>query len=232
MKPLGCERASGDPPKVQGASGESSGRDRNVPGDVTKVSLLSRVRDASDQVAWAEFEARYRDLILRYALARGLQHADAEDVRQVVMMSLATALRNFTYDPQRGRFRDYLGRIVRNAVVKLKARPIRRAVDLDSYVRTMLDTEDGGATDSVWEQEWVDHHYRLALRTLRETYDPRSVEVFEKLIDGKTVASIAEEFGMSQQAVHKVKQRARDRMKGLIAAQVHEEDQPDDARAE
>ena len=75
----------------------------------THPSLLSRVRDTDDVAAWHEFEARYGDLILRYCRARRVQHADAEDVRQLVMIGLASSLRSFTYDPARGRFRSYLG---------------------------------------------------------------------------------------------------------------------------
>jgi len=198
--------------------------------DVTRASLLSRVRNASDHASWVEFEARYGELILRYALARGLQHADAEDVRQLVMMSLASALRKFNYSPQRGRFRDYLGRIVRNAVVRLRARPNRAATPLDTYVEATLCAEDKSETDSVWDQEWVDHHYRLALGSLRETLDPRSIDVFEQLVNGKSVAEVAADFGMSQQAVHKVKQRARDRMRELVAAQIRDEDELDEPR--
>jgi len=201
-----------------------------VDADVTRISLLSRVRNPSDQSAWVEFEARYRELILRYALACGLQHSDAEDVRQIVMMSLATALRNFSYSPERGRFRHYLGRAVRNAVARMKARPNHGAIVLDSYVGTTFEADDDVGIDSAWEQEWVDHHYRLALRTLRQTFEPRSVEVFERLVEGATVAEAAANFGMSQQAIHKIKQRARDRMKDIIASQICDEEEPDDPR--
>ena len=207
--------------------GSKKGNGKGVEADVTRISLLSRVRNAADQGAWAEFEARYRDLILRYALARGLQHADAEDVRQLVMMSLAKALRNFTYAPQRGRFRSYLGRIVRNAVSRLRTRPERTEAALDSYVEETLSARDDSGTDSLWEREWVDHHYRLALRTLRQSFEARSIEAFEQLIAGKSVAQTAAEFSLSQEAVHKIKQRIRDRMKELIAAQVQEEDELD-----
>ena len=82
----------------------------------TRLSLLTRVRDAGDARAWNEFEQRYSELVFRYALARGLQFADAEDVRQVVFLRLANALREFTYDPARGRFRSYLGAMVKNAI--------------------------------------------------------------------------------------------------------------------
>jgi len=197
--------------------------------DVTRISLLSRVRDGSDGAAWAEFEARYRELVLRYALARGVQHADAEDVGQIVMMSLATALRNFSYSPQRGRFRDYLGRVVRNAVARHRSRPNPAVAGLIS-IDAADEPEDDVSSDRLWEQEWVDHHYRLALRTVRATFEPKSVEIFEGLIGGKTVAEAAEEHRLSTQAVHKIKQRIRARMEELIAAQVRDEDEPNETR--
>ena len=46
----------------------------------TRASLLSRVRDPENDAAWREFEATYRDLIIRYCRARALQVADAAQV--------------------------------------------------------------------------------------------------------------------------------------------------------
>jgi len=191
---------------------------------VTRASLLTRVRDPSDQAAWREFEARYGDLILGYARARGLQHADAEDVRQGVLVKLSRTLRGFEYQPARGRFRDYLRRVVRTVLIDERSRPnaLRNAVD-GSMIEA-VSTEDPDVPDVLWEREWTDHHYRRALRTIRETFEPRSVELFERLVAGEDLAALAARFGTSEQAVHKVKQRIRERMKELIAAQVREED--------
>ena len=91
--------------------------------ELTQPSLLSRVRDGSDQAAWREFEAKYHELLLRYCRARGLQRSDAEDVRQIVMMNLAKFLRNFDYSPEKGGFRSYLGRVVRNSISRHFSRP-------------------------------------------------------------------------------------------------------------
>lgn len=195
--------------------------------ELTQPSLLSRVRDASDDAAWREFEAKYRELVLRYARARGLQQSDAEDVRQIVMMSLSKRLREFDYQPERGRFRDYLGRVVKNAVARHFARPKPERAGLDSAVMAVTAAPDSGEADALWEREWVSHHYRLAMRTVRDTFDPRSVEVFDRLLAGETVEAIAGSEQMSTQAVHKVKQRIRDRLRELIAAQIAEEDRPD-----
>jgi len=197
--------------------------------EITQPSLLARVRDSADQAAWRAFEAKYRELILRYARRRGLQSADCEDVRQCVMMNLSKSLRNFEYQPSKGRFRDYLGRVVRNAVHAQFARPKATTGALDSHVLATVSAPDEAESDDAWEQEWMNHHYRLALATVRESFEPRSLEVFDRLLNGESVATVAQDSGLSEPAVHKVKQRIRDRMKDLIAAQIREEDAPDGA---
>ena len=86
--------------------------------DSTRASLLSRVRDPGDAASWREFDARYRDLVLRYCRRSGLQESDAEDVRQGMMMTLARRMRSFEYRPEVGRFRDYLRTCTRRAITK------------------------------------------------------------------------------------------------------------------
>lgn len=192
----------------------------------TRASLLSRVRDPSNAAAWREFDKKYRDLIVRYCRARGLQPTDAEDIRQLVMISLSKALRSFEYQPSRGRFRSYLGRSVRNAIFEQKARPNHRHQPLDSTVMATQPAEDAGEADDLWEREWMDHHYRLAMESIRETFDAKSIEVFDRLLEGEGVESVAAAFDMSTQAVHKVKQRVRNRMKELVQQQIRDEDEP------
>lgn len=193
-----------------------------MPFESTRPSLLSRVRNPSDLHAWREFEARYRDLIVRYCIRRGLQAADCEDVQQLVWINLATGMRNFEYDTQRGRFRDYLRRTVRNAIARHFARPNQAHRALDTAVLAVVDGDD--RADPVWHQEWVDHHYRLAMQTVRMTFEPQSVALFEGLLAGRSVPEMAESFGVSTQSVHKVKQRIQARLGELIARQIQEED--------
>ena len=192
--------------------------------ETTSPSLLSRVRDSGDAAAWREFDARYGDLIVRFCCRSGVQHPDAEDIRQVVMVKLAKALRSFHYRRERGRFRTYLGRVVRNEVARHFSRPNRSKPEVDMGV---VEAPRCALTDEQWEREWIHHHLRVAMRPIRQAFDPRSVEVFERLLGGDTVEGIAEYFGMTTQAVHKVKQRIRARLRQIVAAQIRDEDEPD-----
>lgn len=192
--------------------------------ETTQPSLLSRVRDSADDAAWREFDAKYRELILRYCRARGLQTSDAEDVRQIAMANLARSLRSFEYDPGRGRFRGYLGQVVRSAISRHFRRPDVRARALDTCALVSIEADDAGGADEVWEREWVWHHYRLAMQAIRAAFDPKSVQVFDRLLAGVSVGQLASDFQTTTQAVHKIKQRIRDRLKELIAAQIRQED--------
>ena len=192
----------------------------------THPSLLERVRDLGDHGSWREFDERYRDLIVRYCRRKGLQQSDAEDVRQMVMLNLARALRTFEYRPDRGRFRGYLGRVVANAVHRYYRSPRPEARGLQSSVGGELVAEEDSLLDAEWETEWMHHHYRLALKAVRASADPKSVAVFERLLAGDSSDSVARAFGMTRDAVHKVKQRMRDRLKARVAEQVDDEEAP------
>lgn len=190
----------------------------------TRPSLLSRVRDLDDHASWREFDEKYRDLLLGYGRRRGLQSTDAEDVRQIVMLNLARGLRSFRYEPGKGRFREYLGRATRNAITQLfRSRQLGAPVASASHADDEGTTTEAGS-DREWEQEWMLHHYRLAMKTVRKTADPKSVVVFERLLAGESVEAIARDATMTTDAVHKVKQRVRDRLKLAVAAQLRDED--------
>ena len=194
-----------------------------MPWTTTRPSLIGRLKQSEDHDAWREFDRLYGTLIVNFARRRGLDLTDAEDLRQIVLMNLSVAMKSFRLDPERGKFRSYLGKVVANAVYRFRQRPFQRydVLELDERVLNTLPAP--GESDDTWEQEWVHHHLRLAMSSVERTFDPRSVEVFRRLLDGQRTARVAEELGMTVDAVHKAKQRIRNRLKERIAEQLREE---------
>lgn len=195
-----------------------------APLETTRPSLLLRVQDLNDHASWREFDARYREVIVRYCRRKGLQTSDAEDVRQMVMLNLARQMRSFEYQPKRGRFRNYLGRTVSNAIHRYYRRPTVEKGGLELSEAGEVEAPRDDALDQAWETEWMLHHYRTAMAQVRESSDAKSVEVFEHLLSGRTTDEVAGNFDMSRDAVHKVKQRMRDRLKRQIAEQIAEDE--------
>ena len=62
---------------------------------VTRITLLNRIKDGADAVAWREFMALYGPVVYGFARRRGLQDADAADLMQEVLRSGCPPCRAF-----------------------------------------------------------------------------------------------------------------------------------------
>jgi len=189
----------------------------------THSSLLGRLRDQGDETAWRRFDRLYGPLMVRYACRRGLSLQDAEDVRQVVLMSLVRAMPAFVYDRERGRFRSYLGRALGNAIQRARLRPHLAREHVPSDLEFLPDEARATDADELFEREWVDHHLRTAMERLRRTGHPRSVQVFTRLLDGAAIEEVATELGMQLEAVRKTRQRMCGMLQDLVRGQIEEE---------
>ena len=113
---------------------------------------------------------------------------------------------------------------MRHAIHRLFRTPNSGLRGLDTSVAAGLAADEPQELDREWELEWMDAHYRRAMGEVRKTADPKSVIAFEHLLAGETPDEVAQRLGMKRDAVHKVKQRIRDRLKRQIAKQVEEEE--------
>lgn len=186
----------------------------------TRSSLLLRLRDKRDHRAWHEFDRRYGELLLRYCVGCGLQLSDAEDARQMVLLSLTQGLDNFRYDRDKGRFRSYLSAAAHHAVERIIARQarLRAAANRPAPPESAIDHAE------LWEKEWMNAHYRAAVAELRATHGPRVLAVFEALLQGQSSAQICATFDLSEVAVRKVKQRVRERLTEIVNRRIRAED--------
>ena len=186
----------------------------------TSASLLDRL-GVSDNVAWRRFEATYRPLILKFCRRFHLQVSDAEDVHQLVMMNLARSFKQFTYSRDRGRFRDYLYRVVMHAIFRHSRARRHHTLTLEVLDGHCIEQP----TEKVWQQEWMYHHFRRAMHRVRRNVSEQSAEIFERLMAGQGVNDVAREVSMTPDAIKKIKQRLRRRLQLLIAEQVQDEDE-------
>lgn len=166
----------------------------------------------------------YRPMLLRVCQVRGLQPADADDVVQTVFVGLVRGLRSFEYDPAKGRFRDYLFRSLSNAMADWGRRRQRDAAKQSGALGGIGIGARDTLLEGAFEREWVQHHYEAAVACVLKTFDPRSVEVFEASIAGRSVSEVAVTLGMTEAAVYKALSRTRERLRELIAEQLREED--------
>jgi len=194
----------------------------------TQFTFIARLRDPSDEVAWTRFESNYRELVVRFSMKQGFQQSDAEDVAQAVFQSLVGAMRGFDLNASKGRFRDYLFRAVCNEIHRLRTRAARpagaAAVGSLDALGGVADLAGDAETRELFESEWMDQHFRTAFAEIRRSFSVESVAIFERLMHSDGVSTVAAAFATTEQAVHKVKQRIRNRMLELVASQIAEEE--------
>lgn len=121
---------------------------------LTQPSLLVRIRDARDAASWRQFVEIYAPLVYGFLRKQGLQDADAGDVAQDALRTVAQSIGQWNYDPQRGTFRGWLLAVVRSRLTDFHRRQERHnaavsaAADAVSMPTTAIRPPNGTATTS------------------------------------------------------------------------------------
>jgi RNA polymerase sigma-70 factor (ECF subfamily) len=186
----------------------------------THITLLQRLADGQ-QAAWRDFHDRYSELILGFCRARGVHGADADDVLQDVLLGLAKAMPGFQYDPAKGRFRGYLRTATLHAILR-RSRQNHAGPALEA-IEPPGDGADA-ATDQQWEVQWRRYHLRRALRSMASEVSDRDMEVFDRYaVLSEDPGSIAQDLGLSVDAVYQIKSRLTRRLATIIQQQIDDE---------
>ena len=179
-------------------------------GEETSPSLLVRLRDARNQEAWKAFVTVYGPLIYGHARRRGLAHEDAEDVAQKVFARISAAIGSFEYDRQRGRFRDWLGSIVRHEVVrhwKKEGRQAHAAGD-DALAHVA-----GDSIDPDWSAEYHSHVLATALARCQPHFEAETWRAFQQVwIDHCPPLQVSQEMNQPIDWIYVAKSRVLKRL--------------------
>ena len=196
-------------------------------GPITRPSLLLRIRDSGDHVAWQQFVGLYGPLVYGFARSRGLQDADAADVAQVVFQSISQEISRWQYDPQRGRFRSWLLTVTRNQVGNHLKRARTTAqtsgIASDQFLSQCV-VEDGEA--ELWEREYQLQAFQFAADRVRLEFTDSNWQAFWRTaVEGQNAKDVGQSLGMSVGAVYTARSRVLVRIKAMVAEFDEEDDQ-------
>lgn len=184
-------------------------------GPETRASLIASLNNPASEEAWAEFAAVYRPLIIRVATAKGLQHADAEDLAQETMAIVGRSIGSF--DPKaKGSFRGWLRTITRNLVVNYLSREKEPRGSGDSKVQAMLVQQAApqGPTATLFDLELRRMQFHAAAAVVRGQVSESTWDTFRMTaIERISISDVAQKLGKSQGAVRMARCRVMTRLR-------------------
>jgi len=180
----------------------------------TRSSLLLRVRDPRDHEAWTTFVELYGRLVYSHCRNRGLGHQDAENVTQEVFAQVCQSIQKFDYQPERGRFRNWMGTVTRNEINRFLKKEARVGCGADDGV---LDNLAAPEEDTVWTDEFHAHVFTVALARTRPHFEELTWRAFELAwLEGRPAAEVALELGVPIEKVYVAKSRVLERLEGEV----------------
>ncbi|MHC4990326.1 MAG: sigma-70 family RNA polymerase sigma factor [Planctomycetota bacterium] len=179
--------------------------------DETRSTLLVRLRDPADQTAWRRFDRLYRPMIVGYARARGLGHADAEDIAQ---QCVEAVLRQIGRYQHLGSFRSWLRTVTERRICDLFRRHRERQADSGLW-SARFDASPGPV--ELWEQHWWRAHFRHCVEQVRGQVHESTYTAFtEYSLRGKTAEETAATLGLSVSQVYVAKHRVLERIRAMV----------------
>lgn len=176
---------------------------------------MIRKAKANDADAWKRLVHTYSRRIYRWCRRGGLQPADASNVVQEVLRSVARKLPDFRHEHATDTFRGWLRRITVNKINdhfrmegKQPAAP-RGGTDAHRQLQHL-------AVRSSYEPTWATTHPRVTspgldrgqLETVRSQFSERDWKMFWRVVvDGQSAVEVGDEFGVTANTVRIVKTR-------------------------
>jgi RNA polymerase sigma-70 factor (ECF subfamily) len=188
----------------------------------TRNSLIERLPNWEDRAKWQEFFDTYWRLIYGVARKSGLSDAEAQDVVQETVLSVA---RNISkYDKNAGSFKSWLMQLTRWRIVDQvrKRGPAAQRAQTDTARTATIDRipdPAGRKLEALWDDEWRQSIFETAIERVKRKVNAKHFQIFDCLVLKRwPVAKTASTLGVNVAQVYLVKHR----IAGLLKREVSE----------
>ncbi|HTL16316.1 MAG TPA: sigma-70 family RNA polymerase sigma factor [Patescibacteria group bacterium] len=182
----------------------------------TRRSLIERLKNWGDDCSWQDFFNTYWRLIYGFARQAGLTEAEAQDVVQETILSVAKKMADFKNDPAFGSFKNWLLKITQRRIAdqfrKRRARlELSRAEPEDRDSTPVLDRiadPAGAVLEELWQSEWEHNLVELALEKVKHQVSSKQFLFFyQQTFKQWAPRKVADKYGASIAQVYMAKYR-------------------------
>ncbi|MGE5208865.1 MAG: RNA polymerase sigma factor [Alphaproteobacteria bacterium] len=181
----------------------------------TRRSLVDRLADWGDQLRWQEFFDTYSKLIYSAARRSGLTDAEAQEVVQETVITVAKNIDKLKYDPAIGSFKGWLLQITRWRIADQfrkrepgNAKRPRLEDDRATATIERISGSSGVDLDAIWETEWKENLFEAAIAKVKRKIEPKQFQIFDCYVRKEWPATkVAERLGVSVGQVYLTRHR-------------------------
>ncbi len=176
----------------------------------TRLSLVGRLHDPHDADAWGSFLTDYEPFLLGMLRRRGFQEADARDVTQQVLLSVARHVVDWKPDGRPASFRRWLMTIARNtslrALEQAARRPLAGEASSGAFERLPARTSP--------EDDYREEVMAWALSRIQHEFRPKTWSAFwESVVRQRPVEEVCRELQITAGALYMARSRVMARLK-------------------
>ena len=181
----------------------------------TRRSLVERLADWGDQLRWQEFFDTYSKLIYSAAHRSGLTDAEAQEVVQETVITVAKNIDKLKYDPTIGSFKGWLLQITRWRIADQfrkrepgNAKRPRSADDRGTATIERIPDSREVDLNAVWEMEWKHYLFDAAITRVKKKIEPKQFQIFDCYVRKEWPAQkVAARLGVNVGQVYLVRHR-------------------------
>lgn len=170
----------------------------------TRETLLMKLRDQQNEFAWSEFFEIYNGFIFAILIKMSVPAKDQEDLVQDILLKAWKNLPKFQYERNRGKFRNWLGIIVKNTARSYYRKMNNSTKNLD---KIESDEEESAAIDAISEKEWKLFIANKAWENIKTSLSENVIECFELISEGLELQEVAKRCDIPYNTVCVYKRR-------------------------
>lgn len=191
----------------------------------TRVSLIAKLRDTSDDDAWSEFVQIYQPVVQRFIQKHGLQYADAAEITQEVLSKVARSIETWKPEQENATFRGWLYRLTRNQTIDFlrRRKSDRQSQMQDAGLSQVAIPNSDSEAEKEFRQEFEQQLFHWAADKLRPQFKPTNWQAFWlSTVEGKSVNEVAEALDIECSTIYVARSRIMARLSALIQQRLNE----------
>lgn len=176
--------------------------------DQTRQTLIERIRDQSNELAWEEFVSTYENYIYAIIRRMGVSAEDSKDIHQDILLNLWKKLPEYRKNPN-SRFRSWLSSVTSNSVKYFIRGSVNKSKKLDNYELFLDSADSTPELEKIADEEWEIFLADKALENIKGAFQGKGIEVFQMSLDGKDLSEISRELDLEENSVYQLRARVK-----------------------